>query len=295
MSMTLTPPPATPPTGPAAPTGPGGLGGPVGPGGPRRSAPRVIAILAIVAGAVVLAVAIVTAVVSTVWGGRVETAALTADVDGVTSIAVDGSAADIEVAFADVAEAELTVTGSRGAEDWAMTRSGGELVIESDRWWWPDWRLWDGGTRAVLLLPRDLEGLDASLEADAGSLTAEGRFGDLNLSLGAGTLTASGSADTVELDVDAGTANIDLADVSTAVIDLSAGRVVGGLTGQAPTSLDLQVDAGSADLELPDDTYAISARTDAGSFSHTLDEVSSSRHRIDARVSAGSIVLSPAR
>ncbi len=298
MSTTLTPPPATPPAIPPVvpPAGSGGSGGSGGPGGSGdRTAPRVTSLVATIAGVLVLTVSVVTGIVSTVWGGQPAQVTLTAATAGLTSVRIEGGAADIEVGFADVPEARLTVTGSWGTQDWSMSRVGGELTIDSDRWWWPGWRVWDGGTRATLVLPAELAGIDASLRADAGSLTAEGRFGDLSLSLGAGTAEVSGRSTGLALQVDAGTARLDLADVTTARIDLNAGRVVGALTGDAPASLDLRVDAGSADLVLPDEAYAIVTHTELGSVSHSLDEDSRSDNRIEARVSVGSIALTPGR
>lgn len=285
MSTTLTPPPATPPAAPAP--------GPVP--GPPRSAPRVVALLTAIAGGTILLFTVVSAIFSTVWSGRVETATLTENVSGLSSIEVRASAAEVEVVFADVPEAELTVTGARGVDDWSVSRDGDRLVIAADDNWWGQWRWANGTTQATLVLPESLEGIDATLDLDAGSLRAEGEFGDLALSLGAGSLNVGGSAESLELGVDAGSAHIELADVSLAQIELSAGRVTGGLTGTAPSSIDIDVSAGSADLELPDETYAITARTDAGSFRHDLDESSSATHRIDVRVSAGSVDLSSGR
>lgn len=287
MSTTLTPPPATPPTPPAPGSGPAPT--------PRRSGPRVVAILTAIAGGTILLVTVVSAILSTVWGGRVETATLTEGVGGVASVEVRASAAEVEVTFGDVAEAELTVTGARGVDDWSVSRRGDRLVIEARDDWWGQWRWANGTTQATLVLPERLEGLDATLDLDAGSLRAEGAFGDLALALGAGSLNVSGSAETLELGVDAGSAHVELADVDSATIDLSAGRITGALTGSAPASVDIEVSAGSADLDLPDDTYTIAARTDAGSFRHDLDESSSAPHRIDVRVSAGSVDLSSGR
>lgn len=284
MSTTLTP-PTTPP---APPTDRPLAGG-------RRPAPgaRAIAILTAVGGGALILGAMGTSVLSTVSSGAVETSTLTASTSGVTALEVDTSAADVEISFGDVDEATLTVTGVRGAESWELGRNDDVLVVDSDRDWWNGWNTWGDTSRATLVLPQDLAGVDAQLQVGAGQMRVEGDFGALDLRVDAGSLDAVGSATTLETTVSAGRASIELDGVTDAAVSLSAGRVSGSLTGTPPASVTVDAEAGAVDLTLPRGSYAVEARRDAGSFTSGLTEDSTSSHRVDVRVSAGSVSLRP--
>ena len=43
----------------------------------------------------------------------------------------------------------------------------------------------------------------------------------------------------------------------TVALDVSAGRIVGALTGEQPASIDASASAGSIDLTIPDGEYAV--------------------------------------
>lgn len=287
MSTTLTP-PTTPPTPPAEPPRPGG----------QRPAPasgaRAIAILTAVAGGALILGAMGTGVLSTVSSGTVETSTSTTETGGVTALAVDTSAADVEISFGDVDEATLTVTGVRGADAWRLARDGDILVVDSERDWWNGWNTWGDTSRATLVLPAELAGVDADLRVDAGQLRVEGDFGALALRVDAGSLDAVGSATTLDTNVSAGRASVELDGVTDAAVSLSAGRVTGSLTGAPPASVTVDAEAGAVDLTLPRGSYAVDARRDAGNFTNGLTEDSTSPHRVDVRVSAGSVSLRPA-
>lgn len=294
MSTTLTPPPATPPETPAGPP----------PGAPVASAPqpagptpgsRAIAVLCAVAGGALILFAAGTAVMATVTSGAERTATLTAATSGVTALEVDTAAAEVEVSFGAVDEATLTVTGSRGADSWELSRSGGRLVVDSDRDWWGGWDLWGETARATLVLPETLAGVDADLRVGAGALRAGGEFGELELTVDAGSIDVSGTATTLDATVSAGRASLELDGVRDAVVQLSAGRVSGALTGAAPRSVAIDAEAGGVDLVLPAGRYAVSANEEAGSFTSGLAEDPSSNHRVEVTVSAGSVVLNPSR
>ncbi|QLD11305.1 hypothetical protein [Microbacterium oleivorans] len=293
MSTTLTPPPATPPETPAGPPD-----APVGTS-PQPAAPssgsRAIAVLCAAAGGALILFAAGTGVISTVTSGAERTATLTASTSGVTALEVDTAAAEVEVSFASVDEATLTVTGSRGADSWELSRSGDRLVVDSDRDWWGSWSLWGDSARATLVLPDTLAGVDADLRVGAGSMRVAGEFGDLELTVDAGSIDASGTAETVGTTVSAGRASIELHGVRDAVVQLSAGRVSGALTGTAPRSVTVDAEAGGVDLTLPAARYAVSASEEAGSFSSRLLEDPASAHRVEVTVSAGSVVLNPSR
>ncbi|MGV9194296.1 DUF4097 family beta strand repeat-containing protein [Microbacterium sp. MC2] len=285
MSTTVTPPPPPAPAGAQPPQAP-----------QPRSTSRVIAILAICLGAVLVLGAITTAVFSTVRAAAVHTDSLTADSSGITGLDIDVDAAGFRLAYDDSDEATLEVTGGTGASAWRVERTGDTLRVQSHRPWWGGWGWWGSDERVTLTLPERYadEELDASFDLGAGSITADGTYGELELDLGAGSMDISGSAQRVDADVSAGRTTLDLGDVDTARLNVSAGDIDGELRG-ALRSLDLDVSAGRISLTVPDQVYALQQDVSAGDLTHDLDTSSSARSTITADVSAGSIHLRAAR
>ncbi len=291
MTTTLTPPPygtpdAPPPGTPApAPQGPP----------PARGSSRAVAIVAIVAGALVIILTGVGALLASLRVGAERSATMTAATSGLTDLSVDVSGAGIEIAFGAVTQATLDVVGTGGADGWTLARSGDELTVRYDRAWWDAWGWRTDRDRAVLTLPASLHGLDASLSVNGGSLQADGDFADLDLELNAGALTVDGSARTLEAEVNAGAAQVSLDDVTEATASVSAGQLSGKLTGTAPTTLSLDVSAGRVELAVPDEAYAVTSDVSAGRFTHTLTTEPNAPRHIHVTVSAGAVVLSPGR
>ncbi|GAB3285076.1 hypothetical protein GCM10027426_25690 [Microbacterium lacusdiani] len=290
MNDMLTPPAA--PAAPAAPTPPPPSG--TSPGG----AGRVVSILAIVLGALILLGTVTGAVVGTVRDALRQSGTWTADASGVRSLDVEAAASLVTIEFGDVDEAVLEVTDARRG-DWRLERDGDRLVLRSpDRMfgWGPDWT-WGGwgddGETAVLTLPESLRdsGLDADLALSAGELRADGEFGRLALELGGGAMHVTGSAETLHADVSAGQTQIDLEGVTEATFTVSAGRLFGDLTGDAPDAVAIDVSAGSLELELPDDEYDVRSDVSAGSFDNGLDVAASAPHEVTVEVSAGRVQL----
>ncbi len=80
-----------------------------------------------------------------------------------------------------------------------------------------------------------------------------------------------------------------------AIVEVSAGRVTGSLTGSAPSTVSVSAEAGGIDLTLPTGPYAVVATTEAGSFDNRLTEDAASAARVEVRVSAGSVVMRESR
>lgn len=275
---TLTPPPASPEQ--ATP-----------PTTPRHPAGKAVAITAIVVGAVLLAGTVVSGAANAVTGSLpTSSQTLVADTAGVTDLDVDASAALFELRFADVDEATLEVTAGRGA--WRMERDGDELKVSA-----PDGFMgigigWIGEhPRALLTLPRSLEGVDASLTLSAGELRAAGTFGELDTHVSAGNLVVSGEARTIEATMSAGSSDVRLSGVTEAEFDLSAGDLTAQLTGTAPRSIDIGVSAGSVDLTVPRGAYDVRSNVEAGGVDNRLSAGSGPRIPVDVRVSAGNVTL----
>ena len=280
---TLTPPPtdtATPP--PAAPTPP-----------PRRTAPRVIAIATVALGGALLVGAVTSGVARTVSASATVSETQSVAVDGVTELDVDAAASSLTILFADVDEATLEI--DEGRAGWRIERDGDELQVESPDSGWFGFGFWGGGNgRATLTLPESLEGADASLSLSAGSLRASGSFAELEVDVSAGDLTLEGDARDLSVEVGAGSADLRVANISTAELNLSAGDITAELTGDVPREIGIDVGAGSLDLILPRGDYDVRSDVDAGDLDNRLERRSGGATGvIDVRISAGDVTLTP--
>ncbi|WP_345752792.1 hypothetical protein [Microbacterium rhizophilus] len=286
MNVTVTPPPAPPAPTPAP--------------SPRRGGPgKPVAIVLIVIGGLVLLGAVLGAIRTAVHASTRVSDTLTTDASGITSIDVEAAASRFRIEFGAVDQATLDVIDARS--EWTLTRDGDELDVTTRDGLLDGWGLWGWGIgsddeQVVLTLPEALRdrGLDADLSLSAGELQADGSFGALDLELGAGGMDVTGSAESLSVDVSAGTARFDLADVTEADVTVSAGRLVGELTGSAPDAVGIVVSAGSLELTLPAEPYDVRSDVSAGELDNRLETSSSSPHRITADVSAGRAVLDSA-
>lgn len=286
----------------------------------RSPAARPVMIGTAIAGGTALAAACGSAAyatASTVASPGAETGYRTADAAGATALIVDVNAADVEVRFADVDEALLDLTGPR-SDRWTLDRTGDALVVDSHERFWDFCFGWCrvGEQRVVLTLPVELEaasgtaagdapadggsgsaparaGLDASFSVAAGSLTATGGFGAVQVEMGAGRAVVEGSATAFDLEMGAGSSAVDLAGVTEASFEVAAGTSEARLTGEAPRAVDIEVSAGSLALELPDEEYRVSTETSAGSLDNGLRTSPASPRAVDVELSAGSVRLTP--
>lgn len=283
MSTTLTPPDA--PIHDSAPE--------AAPTAPRRGSSRTVSIIAICAGAVLIAGTVASGTIGIVRSAAVQEGTLTSSVVGVRAVEVNASAAEVSVGYGDVTEATLQVRSLSGADSWKIRRDGDRLLVDSRRDWWAGWGWLQSGDTAELTLPRSLEGTDTRAGVSGGTLTAEGRFGDLDLTLDAGSLRVNGSARSVRTEVSAGSADIDLSGVDGATFSVNAGSLRGTLRGTPPSAVSVEVNAGRIDLAVPRGTYALRSDVAAGDFSHDLTVDPNSPDRIDVNVSAGTVRMVP--
>lgn len=256
----------------------------------------VTVVLAAVGGAVLLGTGIAAA--STGVGKLTpRSGALTADADGVSLLDLRVGAAEVRVEFDEVEHAQLRVEGG-DAQDWSLRNVDGELEVRGPDhgfdwfgggWWDFDW----DDRQATLVLPLELEGIDADLTLEAGSLRVDGRFGELDLDVQAGYTSVDGTVNDLDVNVEAGRADIDLDGVQAAQFTVSAGRLEATLQS-TPDSVEANVSAGALVLVVPDDEYDLSQTQSAGSIDSTLTVDTDSTHKIDVEVSAGSAKLRPA-
>jgi hypothetical protein len=285
MSIDLTPPTtsATPPPLPPAP--------------PTRSSATIVAIVAMSLGGVLLLGTLVSGIGSIAWSSisRDATGSRVADTTGVSALSFDVSAGDVVVQYADVDEAMLEIAG--GDRGWNLERRGDTLSLSNGRpWWAAQFGFGGGSSRATLTLPEAMvdEKLDARFDVSAGSITADGTYGVLDVEVGAGDADVSGTADELTVDVSAGEADVTIDGARTANLSIGAGEILATLTGDALDDVRVDVSAGSLVASLPDEEYAVTSDVSAGSFDNLLQTATDAPRTVDVQVSAGGVTLRPA-
>ncbi|MCM3695524.1 DUF4097 domain-containing protein [Microbacterium oleivorans] len=283
MSIDLTPPPT------AAP--------PAGPQPPRQTRPsaQIVAIIAICLGGLLLLGALLSGIGSIAYAASRGSDGGTADTSGVEALSLDVSAGHVVVQYADVDGAILEVAGGDG--NWRLERRGDTLAVTNNRPWWA----LQGGfswndNRATLTLPAEMaeQKLEADFDVAAGSLTADGTYGRLDLHVGAGDADVSGSADDLRVDVSAGEADVRIDGAQQASMTIGAGQIIADVTGTSLDSVRVDVSAGTLVGTLPDGTYDVTSEVSAGSFDNQLETADGAARTVDVQVSAGSVTLRPA-
>ncbi|GAA3935114.1 hypothetical protein [Microbacterium soli] len=264
----------------------------------KRSVGALTVLLAVFGGVVLLGTG-ATAAVAGAHQLDARSGSLEADAEGVNSLDMDVSAADVRVEFrGSAADAELRIEQG-STSGWSLTRDGDELTVRGPRQAFelfrPDWvrgGWFDKDPRVTLVLPESLEGLDADLTLNAGALAVDGAFDELGVRLNAGSLTVTGETRTLTAQLNAGNARIDLDGVRSASYTVNAGKIESTLRS-VPDAVDVRVAAGRLELLLPDAAYDLRREESAGTLRSSLREDSRSEHRIRASVTAGTVVLEP--
>lgn len=262
----------------------------------RSGASRAVSLTAAIVGAVVLlgvgssaALATAGTVLSASAGGA---SSHSVSASGVTALDVQAEAADLTIEFGDVDEATLNTNSNL----WQLERSGDELIVQRDRWFFSFWCFGacDAGARgpSILTLPMELNGsLNADVTVGAGNVNVEGDFAQLAVSVGAGEADIRGAAETLNIGVDAGRANLELQDVREADIRVDVGDADVTLMGDAPSRVGVTVSVGDATISLPQETYDVRQNASVGTVDNRLSTNPSSELLIDAEVSVGNITL----
>ncbi|MBN9187729.1 MAG: hypothetical protein J0I62_04390 [Microbacterium sp.] len=289
--MTTVTPPAPPVPGPPTPPTP-----PSGAPGPSRpsNAARAVSIVAIVLGGIVVLGTLGSAVLSTLTIGAIRSESRTLEVADIDELDVEVAGGSLQVVFADVDAAELSVESVAGATGWTFEQDGHELRVSTpDRHFGGAWLFGDNG-RATLTLPASLRttAMDASLSVAGGSLTVhDGVFRKLDAETDAGSLDVTGTARSLTAETNAGDATLRLADVETGELSVSAGRLTTVLSGGSPRRLTADVSAGALDLTVPDGDYDVSSDVSAGGFDNRIGSDPGASNTIRVEVSAGSASL----
>src|SRR5699024_11696061 len=118
-----------------------------------------------------------------------------------------------------------------------------------------------------------------------------GDFEHLGVEVGAGEANINGSADQLEAQLNAGSANLNLGDVQTADLEVSAGRLITDLTADAPENINAEVSAGRLELTMPETEYAVNSHVAAGNLGDQLQTHPTSTQQIEIEISAGKAEL----
>ncbi|MGO1236365.1 MAG: hypothetical protein ACTHY8_10740 [Microbacterium gubbeenense] len=279
----------------APPTPPSPEGPPPQQSSTTRSGTRALAItIGVLGGGILLlagATTAIGAIGSTMFSATGGSGSATLPVNGVSSLKVDVGAGDVDVAFGSGSEARLDYESTRG--EWTFERDGDDLVVSSPQQQWFGFFNWGGEQRATLVLPESLEGIDADLDVSAGSLAVDGTLGEVVYELSAGEIELEGTATSLEGDMSAGRSIIELADLRTVTLQVSAGGLYGDLRGgDAPDAIDIDVAAGSVEMQVPDVPYRMVIDRAAGSVETNLQEARDARRTIDVEVAAGNVTFS---
>ena len=265
---------------------------------PRRptSGGRAIAITLTVIGGAAILFSLVSAILVGLRGQGVGDRTYSASATGITAVDLNASAADVEVRYGDVTEAELSVVAldGSGTREWVLRRDGDDLeVSQKGGWGWIGWfTLNDEAERVELVLPRALEGtIDFSSDISAGSTVVAGDYRAVELDLSAGSVQFTGGSTAMDVQVSAGEARVQTEGPDIVSIDVSAGKAIVSVAGTAPRTVDLGVSAGAIEITLPDDAYAVSQDVSAGSADIGVRTDPSSTYRLDVDVSAGDVTV----
>ena len=89
----------------------------------------------------------------------------------------------------------------------------------------------------------------------------------------------------------AGRADLDLDDVATATLSVSAGALNAILAGAQPDAIGVDVSAGSMELTVPEGEYDVTSDVSAGGFDNRVGSSPGASSTIDVQVSAGQVLL----
>ena len=174
----------------------------------------------------------------------------------VDTVVVDGHAAVIEVVTADVPDPRVeAVYAGIGLEQAPEPRvEDGRLILDAlPSGSWPG-----AGTEidVRVTVPADDEPVDLRLSSDAGVLSAQGRFGDVDLGTEAGVVQFGGGARTLTLTSEVGTVVVTGAQVEESVdVHTEVGATDVRLTGEAPTRTSITTSSGAIEAVLPETDY----------------------------------------
>ncbi|WP_110589709.1 hypothetical protein [Microbacterium suaedae] len=209
---------------------------------------------------------------------------------GATDLVAQVDAGELEIEFGRTDEAVLEHSSDNGT--WTIDREGDAISVRSpERDFGFDPFDWGARQTATLTLPESLEGIDLDIRVAAGSIVADGDFGDIAYGIDAGRIEIEGSAGALDARMTAGRSVIDLDSVATANVEVTAGSLEAEFSGTPPEGVTVTVTAGSVEMRLPDVPYDVRVDREAGNLTSTLAEDRASSRTVEGTVMAGNLRL----
>lgn len=275
------------------------------PAAPQQPAPakksNTLRTVLLVIGSIVLAIVLITTVVQVAVSlTREDTSGTFAVQEEFDQVDVRVSAADFEVEYADIDEAQIRF--DQGGTNLRLDRdvSGGVLTITVDHpgWGWlgwigDGWWGWDDHATLELTLPAAMEqdALGLDIDSSAGNLRVSGEYGIVAVESTAGNVRMSGAAEDLEINTTAG--NVELEDLSvtgTFRSDSTAGNGTFEFR-TLPDSIDVQATAGDLRVTLPSGSYRIDTDTTAGNVTQDVSSDPNADRVYRFETTAGNIDL----
>ena len=274
------------------------------PAAPRQPAParnNTLRTVLLVVGSIVLAIILITTVVRVAYSlNREDTSGTFTVEESFDQIDVRVSAADVDVEYADIAEARIKF--DQGGTNLRLDRdvSGGVLTITVDHpgWGWWSWGgdgWWGWGDNATLelTLPEAMQEdeLALGIDSSAGNLTVSGDYGNVTVESTAGNVRMAGAAQSLEISTTAG--NVNLRDLSVTGA-FSSESTAGNGTFEfrtLPDSIDVQATAGDLRITLPRGSYRIETDTTAGNVTQDVSSDQNADRVYRFETTAGNIEI----
>lgn len=273
------------------------------PAAPQQPAParnNTLRTVLLVVGSIVLAIILVTTVVRVAFSlNREDTSGTFAVEESFEKMDIRASAADVEVSYSDVDQAEIEF--DQGGTNLRLERevSNGTLTVtvEHPGWGWFGWGFgdwgWDDHATLKLTLPDALEGdgMDVTIDSTAGDLGVFGEFGDVAVESTAGNVRMEGSVDDLEISTTAGDVRLDdLAVAGSFRSESTAGDGTFELNS-LPESMDVHATAGDVRVVLPRGSYRIETDTTAGKVTQGVSSDQNADRVYRFETTAGDIEL----
>lgn len=270
---------------------------------PPATAPRksnTLRTVLLVVGSIVLAIILIGTAFRVAYSlNREDTSGTFTVQESFEDVEIRASAADVDVSYSDVAQAEIAF--DQGDTNLRLDRevSNGTLkvTVEHPGWGWfgwgfGDWGLSDNAT-LTLTLPQELEGdsLGMTIHTTAGDLDVLGEFGDVAIESTAGNVRMEGAVADLEISTTAG--DVRLEDLTIAGSFRSESTAGNGTFEFAtlPESMDVQSTAGDVNVVLPRGSYRIETDTTAGEVRQNVSSDQQAERVYRFETTAGNIQL----
>src|SRR5690554_1025941 len=264
---------------------------------PTSRQPNTLRTVLLVVGSIILVIILVGTIARFAFSANREDTSGTYTVEQqFDTVQLRASAADVNVRYTDIDEAELKFDqgGSNLRLDYDV--SGGVLKVRVHQpgWGWNfgNWG-WDNSATLDLSLPESMERdtVELMIETTAGNLTLDGEYGDVEIESTAGNLRMSGAADNLRISTTAGNVQLKDYSVSGAFTSESTAGDSSLQFDSLPDSIDVQSTAGNVNATVPSGSYRIETDTTAGNVQQNVSSDQNSDRVYRFETTAGNIEL----